>query len=113
MLIHLSSNHETDYICRIEYTCSADCSRGILVYVYVSTKWKNDVDFVGGKMTDGLMYQPSLCYTDSTIEQKSEEDCKDQAHYTALHQLMFNTPDDIRLIDINMPETNLSVRSST
>ena len=80
------------------------------VYIYVPTKWKNDVDFIGGKMIDGVMYQPSLCYTDSTIEQRSEEDCKDEPHYTPLHQIMFNTPGDIRLIDINMPETNLSVR---
>jgi len=64
------------------------------VYIYVLTKWKNDVDSVGGRMTDGLMYQPSLCHTDSTIEQKSEEDCKDQVHYTPLHQIMFNTPGD-------------------
>jgi len=80
------------------------------VYIYVLTKWKNDVDFVGGRMTDGLTYQPSLCHTDSMIEQKSEEDCKDRSHYTPLRQIMFNTPGDIRLIDINMPENNLSVR---
>jgi hypothetical protein len=83
------------------------------VYIYVPTKWKNNVDFVGGRMTDGQMYQPSLCYANSKVEQKSEEDCQDHPHYTPRDQIMFNIPKDERLIDINMPETNLSVRSNT
>ena len=80
------------------------------VYIYVPTKWKNDVNFTGGKITDGRMYQPSLCHVDSKIEQKSEEDCKDQSHYSPRDQIMFDKPKDVRLIDINMPGTNLSVR---
>jgi hypothetical protein len=86
---------------------------GSYVYIYVPTKWKNDVDFIGGKMTDGQMYQPSLCYADSKVEQKSEEDCGDQSHCTPRDQIMFDKPKDERLIDINMPETNLSVRFQT
>jgi hypothetical protein len=83
------------------------------VYIYVPTKWKNDVDFTGGKMTDGQMYQPSLCYANWKVEQKSEEDCKDQHHYTPRDQIMFDTPKGERLFDINMPESNLSVRFNT
>lgn len=83
------------------------------VYIYVPTRWKNDVDFVGGKMTDGQMYQPSLCYANSKVEQKSEEDCLDQPHYSPRDQIMFDETDDTRLININMPATNLSVRFNT
>jgi hypothetical protein len=106
----LSSNHEIDYTDTIEYTCSADCSREILRLHIRPNQMKNDVDFTGGKMTDGQMYQPSLCYANSKVEQKSEEDCQGQAHYSPRDQIMFDKPKDVRLIDINMPETNLSVR---
>jgi hypothetical protein len=83
------------------------------VYIYVPTKWKTDVNFTGGMITDGQMFQPSLCYANSKVEQKSEEDCKNQHHYTPRDQIMFDTPKGARLIDINMPETNFSVRFNT
>jgi hypothetical protein len=83
------------------------------VYIYVPTKWKNDVNLVGGKMADGQMYQPSLCDADSKVQQRSEEDCKEQPHYTSHDQIMFHKSNDIRLINISMPEINLSVRLNT
>jgi hypothetical protein len=80
------------------------------VYIYVPTKWKHDVDFTGGKMTDGQMYQPSLCHASSKVEPKLEEDCGDHPHYRPRDQIMLDETVGIRFININTPETNLSVR---
>lgn len=79
------------------------------VYIYVPIESKDNVTLTGTRMTDGEMYQASVCYADSTLKEISEEECKDRPYYAPRDQIMFDQPGDVRILEIGMPQYHLSV----
>jgi len=79
------------------------------VYIYVPIESKDNITLTGTRMTDGKMYQVSVCYADSTLKEISDEGCKARPQFAPRDQIMFDKPDDVRILEIGMPGYHLSV----